>query len=438
MWEKIEIYQKYCLGNQFYHNHLEFDFINKNAKLISEEIIPGFIKSKKLFNNFENKEIAKSLIKSHLIDEKKLDDDDILSIKCDFKRFFDNYKEIDMDYYQGIGTIFHFIIKTISNDEIKEYYIINDFDYYFEDLADEIKYIFNIDLFNYDLTEKLISPYKYNIYHDGVFYKKTGEKLSLKKINFSVSSQSGSSNIILNSNDENFEYILGLLEKYRVYRWHDKDYLENIKYQEKFSENIENSWIIELIFENGCVLNLTGKNAYPDTYIGLGQELLKLTGNDYLKINDIPNSKRLIEYNNEKLAINDGQFDKITIRQYFNTEPHFYEEFIIDFKKQKAYWNIKDIFFKNLEEDRQFYNTPNNITFFIYEKLFSNVSSKMYELSKEKIDNFYEKFDFIESFPIYDENKRYYEREYLNSFISFEITSHHPYNKKRYYSVLEN
>ena len=280
------------------------------------------------------KEIANSLINSHVSDDFLLSDDDIISIKWDFKECIENIDDYNLNYYKGIGIISHFTIITTKGSESNEYNIINKYPYSLDRLAGSIIYILGFDLLNSNL-KKLITPYKYNIYHDGVFCRKTGERLNLNKINFNISSnnEKDALNISLKSSDEYFSDILSLLTKYRVYRWYDKDYLENIKMSKyEFLENNGNTWILELIFENGEVLNLRGKNAYPDTYFGFGQEILNLTGKDYLKINNILDKDNLIEYNNNKLSIDDGRLDKISIMQNYNLEPSFIEEFILILK----------------------------------------------------------------------------------------------------------
>lgn len=441
MYDRIDVYQRYCLGNFDYHNHFEFDFISKKAKFVNEELIQNFSKSKTvLYDNFENKEIANSLINSHVSDDFLLSDDDIISIKWDFKECIENIDDYNLNYYKGIGIISHFTIITTKGSESNEYNIINKYPYSLDRLAGSIIYILGFDLLNSNL-KKLITPYKYNIYHDGVFCRKTGERLNLNKINFNISSnnEKDALNISLKSSDEYFSDILSLLTKYRVYRWYDKDYLENIKMSKyEFLENNGNTWILELIFENGEVLNLRGKNAYPDTYFGFGQEILNLTGKDYLKINNILDKDNLIEYNNNKLSIDDGRLDKISIMQNYNLEPSFIEEFIIDFKNKRAYWDLNPDFFTNILEYKELYESPYNLSFNLFEKLYSKVSFETYELSEEKINEFIKKFDFIESFPIYTEEKMYDNYVSLREFFNIYVTSYHPYGKKREYLIEEN
>ena len=121
------------------------------------------------------------------------------------------------------------------------------------------------------------------------------------------------------------------------------------------------------------------------------------------------------------MSIDDGQIDKLTIYQDYNTEPTFIEKFIIDFKNKKAYWDLNPDFFWKLEEYKDLYASDYNMTFKVFEKFYSKVSLETYPLTDEKINEFFGKFDFIESFPIYDEERMYSDKCCLNRFLVFRL-----------------
>lgn len=432
MWDKIEIKQEYGLGFQKYCIRLEFDLENKKAKVAGEEIIQNISKDIQ-YRDSENKEIISQLMNSPPFDEFELSDDDIFSINWDIKNVLEGLTDNELEYYDGIGMICHFIIKTFSGDSYEEYHIINDFNFKLIGLARSLSSIFGFDVFYPDLT-KLITPYKYDIYHNGIFCKKTGEKLKLNKINFHISANGephNPLNVMITADDECFNEVLRLIKRYRVFRWYHKDYLDNVKDLKR--EGNGNSWICELIFDDGKVLNLSGNNAYPDTYIGLGQEILNLTDKDYLRIDEINNKEKLVEYNDGKLSVDENGMEMISIHQHYNTEPPFFINFIIDFKSKKAYWDINPDLGFHLGRYRTIYDSPCNISFDVFEKFYSKVSVKPYELDEDKIREFFEKLDFMDTFPIYSNEKKYCTYNNLDYFFRVSITSSHPYGIERDY-----
>ena len=134
-------------------------------------------------------------------------------------------------------------------------------------------------------------------------------------------------------------------------------------------------------------------------------------------------------------SMNDEKVDKLSIHQFYNLEPPFFEEFIIDFKNKIAYWDLNPDFFLNINEYKRIYNKSNNISFDVFEKLYSNVSFDTYRLTEDKIDEFFKKIDFIDSFPIYSEEKKHLKHVSLSEFFDIQFTFYYAQGKKREYII---
>lgn len=249
--------------------------------------------------------------------------------------------------------------------------------------------ILGFDLLNINQKD-LITELHYDIGYDGVYDKKNSNKLELKKVNFHISNLNDLSNAFnfTISDDERFSKVCELLEYYGVYKWYHKDLNENITKHDDFNDFNGNSWFLELIFEDGKVLNLRGDNAYPDTYIHLGQTLLNLK-KDYLKIGEIENKESLMSFGQKHLLDARNEIKKIEINYKLNFGVTLHNRFEIDCINQKLIPN------KNYNVD---YNHDYDLE--IYNLSLKNVPKKEFKLDSNKLKDFLDEFnqlDFIGS-----------------------------------------
>ena len=220
-----------------------------------------------------NEKIAKSLL---IAEENKIFD---LNAE-DCQKLYSEFDKIKYPYDEEIPGIWQLSNITFSEknfyDDAPEIFKIHEFNYQYVNnypknwiaLGNLIIDLLGFDLLNINL-KNLITTLHYNITSDGVYEKQTNNKLKLKKLNFNIVSFEepfNPFNFSIDSDDNDFERIIKLLDDYGVYKWYDKDYAENIIESDDFNDFKGNSWFIELIFENGRVLNLRGDNAYPDAY----------------------------------------------------------------------------------------------------------------------------------------------------------------------------
>ena len=287
-----------------------FDLSKKEAKLISQGITQDNRKNL-IYTSEENDNIAKSFI----IPDKSfnLTKDQCKLIELEYEKLSHVYD----DNIKGIWNLSDiFINNEYLSDKIKwyNYEYVNRFPDSWIDFGKLLIEILGFDLLNINQKD-LITELHYDIGYDGVYDKKNSNKLELKKVNFHISNLndlSNAFNFTISDDDERFSKVCELLEYYGVYKWYHKDLNENITKNDDFNDFNGNSWFLELIFEDGKVLNLRGDNAYPDTYIHLGQALLNLK-KDYLKIGEIENKESLMSFGQKHLLDVRNEIKKIQI-----------------------------------------------------------------------------------------------------------------------------
>ena len=168
---------------------------------------------------------------------------------------------------------------------------------YWDDLNEILKDILNSDIFN---LKNIISPSNYDFKNDGIYYKNTSKKLKLKTlcfynrgaawldsspefaIDFDKNRIRGCINKELSQND--ISIILDLLIKYNVFKWALNEQWEkttNSPMSPRFDGIV---WGLELIFEDDKILVIDGDNAYPDTYVHLGEEIINKFNTDFLRL----------------------------------------------------------------------------------------------------------------------------------------------------------
>lgn len=376
----------YNLGYQHYQSYFMFDLSKKEAKLISQGITQDKRKDL-IYASEENDKIAKSFI----ITDKSfnLTKDQCKLIELEYEKLSHVYD----DNIKGIWNLSDiFINNEYLSDEIswhnKEY--VNRFPDSWIDFGKLLIEILGFDLLNINQKD-LITELHYDIGYDGVYDKKNSNKLKLKKVNFHISNLndlSNAFNFTISDDDERFSKVCELLEYYGIYKWYHKDLNENITKHDDFNDFNGNSWFLELIFEDGKVLNLRGDNAYPDTYIHLGQALLNLK-KDYLKIGEIENKESLMSFGQKHLLDTRNEIKKIEINYKLNFGVTLHNRFEIDCINQKLIPN------KNYNVD---YNHDYDLE--IYNLSLKNVPKKEFKLDSNKLKDFLDEFnqlDFIGS-----------------------------------------
>lgn len=376
----------YNLCFQHYQSYFMFDLSKKEAKLISQGITQDKRKDL-IYTSEENDNIAKSFI----IPDKSfnLTKDQCKLIELEYEKLSHVYD----DNIKGIWNLSDiFINNEYLSDKIKwyNYEYVNRFPDSWIGFGKLLIEILGFDLLNINQKD-LITELHYDIGYDGVYDKKNSNKLELKKVNFHISNLndlSNAFNFTISDDDERFLKVCELLEYYGVYKWYHKDLNENITKHDDFDDFNGNSWFLELIFEDGKVLNLRGDNAYPDTYIHLGQALLNLK-KDYLKIGEIENKESLMSFGQKHLLDVRNEIKKIQISYKIDFGVTLHNRFEIDCINQKL---IPDTHYNvdyNHDYDLEIYNLS-----------LKNVPKKEFKLDSNKLKDFLDEFnqlDFIGS-----------------------------------------
>ena len=433
MKEKVGLYQRYNLGCQHYHSFFEFDFKNKKAQLISQCITEDFRSVGDLIYGDEiNFKIANSL----LIDDKNkifdLTDEDNQKLYSEFDKIqYSHDKEIpgiwqlnnitfnEKNFYDDAPDLF----KILESN----YQYVNNYPKNWIELGNLIIDLLGFDLLNINL-KKLITPLHYYITSDGVYEKQTNNKLKLKKVNFNIVSFEepfNPFNFSIDSEDNAFERIVKLLEDYGVYKWYDEDYNENITESDDFNDFKGNSWFIEMIFENGRILNLRGDNAFPDTYIHLGKEILNFK-DDLLRISEIDAEQQnfIKSFGENKLSEKRNIIKKIEISQSILLEGRKHYEFTLDCENSVIIpYDSYDLYKPSERSFRDLSRKNHHISELFYE----NIIKKEIKIDKIKLDDFIKEFNelkFIEN----ESGMSFFDKEYYKN----RITVHTLMGEKSY------
>lgn len=392
MKEKIGLYQRYNLGPQHYHSFFEFDFKNKKAQLISQDITEDFRKDNALIYDNVNLKIANSLL---IKDENKifeLSADDCDKIYSEFHKIKYSHDEEISGIWQLNNIIFN-EEKFYEDGEKSSYNFqyVNRYPSNWLEFGNLIINLFGFDLLNVNL-KNLITPLYYNINSDGVYEKETNNKLKLKKLNFNLVSFEepfNPFNFSIDSKDNHFEKIVNLLDDYGVYKWYDEDYTENISKSDDFNDFKGNSWFIELIFEDDKVLNLRGDNVYPDTYIHLGNEIINLK-EDLLRINEIESDQQnfIKSFGENKLAKKRNIIEKIEVSHNILLDKHYFFEFKLDCKNSIILPG--DHLYEPYERHFRDLSKKNHI---ISKLFYENSIKEEFKLNRIKLDNFLNQFN---------------------------------------------
>lgn len=202
--------------------------------------------------------------------------------------FFNNNKLFEGTFPEGHN---HLSLSIVSDTH---HYIHSE---HWRNLNNILKEITNLDVLN---LENIISQSDYDFKKEGIYYKGTSHKLKLKTLCFyNRSSQWLDSSpefaidfdknrirgcIYKELTTDEINLILELLKKYNVFKWTLEEQWEKTcktPMSPRF-DGIE--WGVELIFEEDKIVVIGDHNAYPDTYVRFGEEILEIFNIDILRL----------------------------------------------------------------------------------------------------------------------------------------------------------
>lgn len=320
MIEKIEITQRFNFKRLNRHYEcFTIDLVNKNAYYKISERGSGdkFVQENPLCDD-SWVGILVDLRRNMTSKIYKLTDTQIDKFLHDYEdlKLFKDFESEDFSYFEKIELIYSCQVIVYSTDNYEEYSFKTNYPTNWIGFGEILKDLFDFDVLHLNYQMQLVTPLYYDIRKDGVYMD---HKLNVKAIefghyqaypyelpnprliiNFERNTIDGYIEKELTDNDK--DLILNLLEKYHVYMWIFDEY--HTKSNTRDPDDLEGyEWYLELVFENNSIWHIFGYNDYPDTYVELAREILKVTGMDLLEINTISsNDLKLFEkFGGEKL-----------------------------------------------------------------------------------------------------------------------------------------
>lgn len=248
----------------------------------------------------------------------------------DFKKadeFLGSFNELDLfeDFeserfllFEKLEVIYSCVVIIYSTDGYHEYSFKNNFPKNWVRFGEILRNLVGFDVLHLNYQRQFATPLYHDIRKDGVYID--GEKLAIKTIEFghyrTYPYDLPNPRLIVNFNEMSIEgyvekeldrddekLILGLFEKYHVYKWIFREY--HRKSRARDPDDLEGyDWYLEMVFEGGVIWHLFGYNEYPDTYVHLGREIKEITCMDLLEIATISQDDitLFIEFGDEILS----------------------------------------------------------------------------------------------------------------------------------------
>ena len=248
----------------------------------------------------------------------------------DFKKadeFLGSFNELDLfeDFeserfllFEKLEVIYSCVVIIYSTDGYHEYSFKNNFPKNWVRFGEILRNLVGFDVLHLNYQRQFATLLYHDIRKDGVYIE--GEKLAIKTIEFghyrTYPYDLPNPRLIVNFNERSIEgyvekeldrddekLILGLFEKYHVYKWIFREY--HRKSRARDPDDLEGyDWYLEMVFEGGVIWHLFGYNEYPDTYVHLGREIKEITGMDLLEIATISQDDitLFIEFGDEILS----------------------------------------------------------------------------------------------------------------------------------------
>ena len=321
MIEKIEITQRFNFKRLNRHYEcFTIDLVNKNAYYKISERGSGdkFLSENSLCDDSWI-DILVDLRRKMTSKIYKLNNSQIDKFLSDFNNLnlFDDFHTQNFSYFEKIELIYSCNVIIYSSDNYEEYSFKTNFPKKWAEFGEILKELFNFDVLHLNYQKQLVTPLFFDVKKDGVYlsdkldissvefghYKTYPYELPNPRliINFDKNTIDGYIEKELTGHDKNL--ILNLFEKYHIYSWIFEDY--HMKSKTRDPDDLEGyDWYLEIIFKNNIIWHIFGYNEYPDTYVHLAREVLKITGMDLLEINTISsNDLKLFEkFGCEKLT----------------------------------------------------------------------------------------------------------------------------------------
>lgn len=225
-------------------------------------------------------------------------------------KLFEGFESEEFSYFEKLELIYVCNLIVYSTDNFEEYSFKTNFPKNWTKFGQLLFDLVGFDVLHLNYQKQIATPLFFDIKEDGVYLDNS--KLKLKTIefghyqtypydipkprlivNFDKHRVDGYIDKDLSESEE--DLILNLLEKYHVYRWIFDEY--HNKSNTRDPDDLEGyDWYLELVFEENIIWHLFGYNEYPDTYVHLAREIIRITDMDLLELNTIsPNDVELFE-----------------------------------------------------------------------------------------------------------------------------------------------
>ena len=304
MIEKIEITQRFNFKRLNRHYEcFTIDLINKNAYYKISERGSGdkFVKETPICDD-SWVEILVDLRRKMTSEIYRINDLQADKFLHDFQELelFKDFKSEEFSYFEKIELVYSCNVIIYSTDNYEEYSFKNNYPPNWIRFGEILKDLFKFDVLHLNYQRQLATPLYYDIRQDGVY----GDgKLDIKAIEFghyrTYPYELPNPRLIINFErntidgyiekeltDSDRDLILGLLERYHVYKWIFDDY--HTKSNVRDPDDLEGyDWYLEMVFEDDVIWHIFGYNDYPDTYVHLAREIIEISGMDLLEINTI-------------------------------------------------------------------------------------------------------------------------------------------------------
>ena len=231
---------------------------------------------------------------------------------------FDDFESERFLLFEKLEVIYSCVVIIYSTDGYHEYSFKNNFPKNWVRFGEILEDLVGFDVLHLNYQRQFATPLYHDIRKDGVYID--GGKLAIKTVEFghyrTYPYDLPNPRLIVNFNERSIEgyvekelgrddeeLILGLFEKYHVYKWIFTEY--HRKSRTRDPDDLEGyDWYLEIVFEGDVIWHLFGYNEYPDTYVHLGREIIEITGMDLLEIATIsPDDIKLFnEFGDEILS----------------------------------------------------------------------------------------------------------------------------------------
>jgi hypothetical protein len=213
-------------------------------------------------------------------------------------KLFEDFESERFLLFEKLEVIYSCVVIIYSTDGYHEYSFKNNFPKNWIRFGEILNRLVGFDVLHLNYQRQFATPLCHDIKVDGVHIN--GKLLAIKTLEFghyrTYPYDMPHPRLIIDFNDRTIhgyiekeldlpdeELILRLLEKYHVYEWIFTKY--HRKSMERDPDDLEGyDWYLEMVFEGDVIWHLFGYNDYPDTYVHLGREIMKITGMDLLEI----------------------------------------------------------------------------------------------------------------------------------------------------------